>query len=188
MNNEYQIILDAVRQNFASVVWAHKVQEKQADIFLSQYRWIETINIFAGALTSCGIIATIFMDTLVMKVITAVLSFVTLFIAAYFKSFDLKELQKEHKSCANKFIVERNNLLQIICELHLMEKGPSDIKEEYINTMKRLNVLYVEAPSTSDKALKLASKALKEKEEYTFSDEEIDRFLPEALRGRIKGN
>ena len=31
--NEYQILLDIVRQTFASVVWTHKIQEKQADIY-----------------------------------------------------------------------------------------------------------------------------------------------------------
>lgn len=29
----YQVLLDVVRQNFASVVWTHKIQEKQADIY-----------------------------------------------------------------------------------------------------------------------------------------------------------
>ncbi|MGQ7392087.1 hypothetical protein ACTGVH_10415 [Streptococcus suis] len=33
-----------------------------------------------------------------------------------------------------------------------------------------------------NKAYKIASKALKENEEFTFSDEEIDKFLPESLR------
>jgi len=28
-------------------------------------------------------------------------------------------------------------------------------------------------------------KGLKEREEYTYSNEEIDRFLPSQLRGRI---
>ena len=28
--NEYQILLDVVRQNFASVVWTHKIQIKQS--------------------------------------------------------------------------------------------------------------------------------------------------------------
>lgn len=38
MNNtedtrEYKILLDVVRQSYASVVWTHKIQEKQADIY-----------------------------------------------------------------------------------------------------------------------------------------------------------
>ena len=49
-----QVLLDEVRQNFASVVWTHKIQEKQADIYASRYKMFETCNnIFAG-FTSCG--------------------------------------------------------------------------------------------------------------------------------------
>ena len=183
--NQYQIILDEVRQNYASVVWAHKVQEKQSDIYLNRYKWIEIINILAGSLTSCGIITTIFIDTLVMKIITAVLSFVTIFIAAYYKSFDLKELQKNHKCSANHFIVERNNLLHVIADLHLMRKSPEEIQQVYVEIMDRVNELYVNAPPTSNEALKMAKEALSINMEYTYSDDEIDNFLPESLKGRI---
>lgn len=37
--NEYQVLLDAVRQNYASAVWTHKIQIKQADIYAVQYRY-----------------------------------------------------------------------------------------------------------------------------------------------------
>lgn len=29
--NEYQVLLVVVRQNYASVVWTHEIQDKQAD-------------------------------------------------------------------------------------------------------------------------------------------------------------
>lgn len=34
--NEYQVLLDVVRQNYASVVWTHKIQIKQADIYATR--------------------------------------------------------------------------------------------------------------------------------------------------------
>lgn len=49
MENNHQILLDEVRQNFASVVWTHKIQEKQADIYAEQYKLLETINILLAA-------------------------------------------------------------------------------------------------------------------------------------------
>ena len=33
MDNEYSILEDSVRNTFGSVVWSHKIQEKQADIY-----------------------------------------------------------------------------------------------------------------------------------------------------------
>lgn len=35
--NEYQVLLDVVRQNYASVVWTHKIQIKQADIYATRF-------------------------------------------------------------------------------------------------------------------------------------------------------
>ena len=49
------------------------------------------------------------------------------------------------------------------------------LNEELVNT-------YRGAPKTINKAYEIASKALQKNEEFTFSDEEIDKFLPETLR------
>ena len=93
MNNEYQMLLDEVRQNYASVVWTHKIQEKQADIYHEKYAKLETVNILVASVTSCGIVSTIFCDNIWAKIIAAVLSFITLTITAYFKSFDIKGIK-----------------------------------------------------------------------------------------------
>lgn len=189
MQNEiedYQILLDAVRQNFASVVWTHKIQEKQTDIYSKRYKIFETINVAIAALTSCGV-ASLMTDQncIWVKIGTCVLSFLTLAITAYFKSFDLKSLEKQHKDAANSFIVIRNDLLQIITDIYMKNGTAQDINARYQEIMKRLNSLYITAPGTSNRAVKLASKALGKDKEYSYTDEEIDRFLPPTLRGKL---
>lgn len=183
---KYQILLDIVRHNYASAVWTHKIQEKQAEIYHKQYAALESINIIAAAFTSCGIITTIFVDSLIAKIASAVLAFLTLSITAYYKSFDLKNMEQKHKESANKIIVIRNELMEIIAEIQLQEKPIKDIEIDYLNIMNRLKNLYVDAPSTTTRAVKKATKALNVNNEYTYNEEEIDHFLPPALRGRIK--
>ena len=185
---DYQVLLDLVRQNFASVVWTHKVQEKQADIYVEYYAKLQTMNIIAASITSCGIVSTIFAGDafqLVLKIVTATLSFFTLCITAYFKSFDLQTLGKQNKEAANQFLVIRNELLQIIGDIHIQKENLQDIEGRYSDIIRRLNELYVSAPSTTDKAVKRATQALNIKQEYTYSEEEIDRFLPASLRGKV---
>lgn len=67
--NEYQVLLDVVRQNYASVVWTHKIQIKQADIYATRYRHLENINVILAAATSCGAVS-IFadQDSFVLKI------------------------------------------------------------------------------------------------------------------------
>ena len=100
---QYQVLLDVVRQQYASVVWTHKIQEKQADIYFKRYNCLETVNIIFASATSCGIVSTIFFGELCAKIITMFLSFVTLAITAYYKSFDLKSIGYGNKVSANEF-------------------------------------------------------------------------------------
>ena len=48
--------------------------------------------------------------------------------------------------------------------------------------MEDLHLVYSSAPSTSYQAYREAQKALKQNEDMTFSDEEIDAFLPNELK------
>lgn len=186
MNNKYQLLLDEVRQNFTSVVWTHKIQEKQADIYRENYSMLESINIFAAALTSCGIVSTIFCNSLSAKIIAALLSFVTVAITTYFRSFDIKNMEKQSKDAANRLVVVRNDLLHIIAEIHMKSRSVDDINHDYIQIMNALNKIYVEAPSTTQKAVERAAAALEIDNDYTYTEEEIDHFLPPALRGKVK--
>jgi len=48
--------------------------------------------------------------------------------------------------------------------------------------IEELKLIYKFAPETDSKSYKLAREALKLNEELTFSDEEIDQFLPSELK------
>lgn len=182
---QYQVLLDVVRQQYASVVWTHKIQEKQADIYFKRYNCLETVNIIFASATSCGIVSTIFFGELCAKIITMFLSFVTLAITAYYKSFDLKSIGYGNKVSANEFLVIRNRLLRIIADIHIHRKSCEEIEDDFSRVMETLDNLYARAAQTTDDAVKMAMKGLKEREEYTYSNEEIDQFLPSQLRGRI---
>ena len=185
--NDYQLVCDLIRQQFASVVWSHKIQEKQADIHAEKYSKLEAVNIIAAALTSCGIVGLIFQDdnSLGLKIATAIFSFVTLAISAYYKSFDPSSKSKENKNAANKLIGIRNELLSLIADCHIQEKSAEEIKERFDEVNLQLNKLYLELPTTSDRAVDRATVALKNNE-YSYTEDEIDRFLVSSLKGKIK--
>ena len=73
-----------MRDSYASVVWSHKIQEKQADIYAEKFKKMENVNIVAASLTSVGIVALIFTDPLWVKLVSALISFATGYITAYF--------------------------------------------------------------------------------------------------------
>ena len=53
---------------------------------------------------------------------------------------------------------------------------------------QELVVIYEKAPQTISKAYREAQKALKLHEELTFSDDEIDLFLPKTLKKKNRYN
>lgn len=185
--DNYQVVCDMIRQQLASVVWTHKIQEKQADIFSERYSRLETANIFVAALTTCGIVGLFFQNenSIWLKLLTAFFSFATLAISAYYKSFDPLAKFKMNKDAANKLIGIRNDLISLIADCHIQVKTAEEVKSEFDELQKQLNQMYLELPSTSNMAVKRASIALKNNE-YSFSDDEIDCFLVSSLKGKVK--
>ncbi len=180
--DNYQVLEDAVRDSYGGVVWTHKIQEKQADICAVKFKKMETVNIVAASLTSAGIIAIIFTDPLWLKLISAIVSFATVYITAYYKSFDLQKLVASHKATANKIIAVRDKYKVLLTEIKLQSDSVENLLTKYNELVKETNGIYLEAPTTTDKAVEMAREALKVKKDNTFTDEEIDSFLPQSLR------
>ena len=84
------------------------------------------------------------------------------------------------------FLVVRNELLHLIGEIHMQEKSVNELDEKFHGIEETLNALYLSAPSTTDDAVVAASIALGTNKDYTYTNDEIDRFLPPTLKGTIK--
>lgn len=182
MHRTYSTLEDVVRQTFATVVWSHKIQEKQCDIEIKKYHIIEAINIFFASLTSAGVIGLAFKGTFIIKLLTALVSFVTVFCSTYLRCFHTQDIIFKHKVTAQKLVAIRNKLVSLIADIHLECGGYDELKHTYDLLLNELHVVYADAPSTTKEAVQQAKVALVENQDYTFSDEEIDRFLPAQLR------
>lgn len=95
-------------------------------------------------------------------------------------------MEKQHKDAAEHFLVVRNELLHLIGEIHMQEKSVNELDEKFHGIEETLNALYLSAPSTTDDAVVAASIALGTNKDYTYTNDEIDRFLPPTLKGTIK--
>lgn len=181
MSDKLNILEDTVRVSYAGVVWSHKIQEKQADICNQKYKRLETIRIVASSITSVGIIALIFVDELWVKLVSALVSFVTVMISALFKSFSTQELCTIHKKAAHTLLIVRDKYQHLLMEIRIGEKNYYELNNEYIELEKEKHKAYSDSPSTSDRAVELASQALKVKGDNKYTDEEINNFLPKIL-------
>ena len=182
MDENHKLLYSEIAEKYVSVVWSHKIQEKQSDIYVGRYKKIETINIIAASLTTVGVVSIIFSDELWIKIISAILSFVTVFVGLYYKSFDLKALAQNHKNAANKLIHIRDELRLLLLSVKMESASSEELLKEFKNITRELDEIYADAPTTSDKAVSLAGKALKINGDNTVTETEINAIIPENLR------
>ena len=87
-----------------------------------------------------------------------------------------------HKATANRLIEIRDQYKILLTKIRLRADSLENLILIYENLVNKTDQIYFESPRTSNKAVRRASKALKINKDNTFSDEEIDSFLPESLR------
>lgn len=170
-----------LRESFGRVVYSHKTHEKCADILLHRLAIVKTTQIILSAVTTGGLLAAVFGAGSIVAGVTAIVSTALLALNAYTKDYDLGELAQKHRQAASDLWVIRETYLSLITDL-LSGLPVTEARPMRDDLLERLHGIYEGAPSTTFPAYRLAQKALQTQEELTFSEEEIDSFLPRELR------
>ncbi len=181
-NSNMDVLEAQIRELFGRTVWSHKTQEKCADILNSRNHNIKIVQIILSALTTTGILITVFGDNKVIGIISALISTILLILTAYTKNYNLGQLAQKHSDAAAKLWNVREKYLSLLTDIKINAVSEAEVRKQRDTLQKELFTIYKGAERTINKAYSQATKALKEKEELTFKDEEIDAFLPEKLR------
>ena len=171
-----------LRECFGRVVYSHKTHEKCADILLTRLSRIKFFQIVLSAVTTGSFLTMILGSGKEAAVIGVIVSTVLLVLNAYTKNYDLGELAQKHKQAANDIWLIREQYLSLLTDLTAGGKTNEAIQTERDRLVVSLHGIYAGSPSTTYAAYRQAQDALKHNEEMTFSDEEIDAFLPRQLR------
>ena len=179
-----KILEGQLRECYGRVVYSHKAHEKCSDILLNRLSLIKRWQIILSALTTSGFIATFFGAGEIGVAIGAVISIVLLVLNFYMKDYDLGELAKKHKQAANEIWFIREKYLSLLTDLAMAidEEEIESLQVERNKLLTALHDVYSGCPNTNSDAYKKAQDSLQTKEDMTFSDEEIDAFLPNELK------
>ena len=116
------------------------------------------------------------------QLVTAILASLATAVTIYQLSFDPEHAIHEHRKCARRLWLIREQYVNLLADLADGAVGDDQVRERRDALVTDLEEIYLDAPDTSPEAYRAAQVALKVKEEMTFSDEEIDQFLPKSLR------
>jgi hypothetical protein len=135
-----------------------------------------------SAVTTAGFIGAVFGAGKVGAVLGLIVSTVLLALNSYTKNYDIGELAQKHKQAANDLWLIREKYLSLLVDLAMREKPVESLQEQRDQLVAQLHAVYSGAPSTTLPAYKKAQEALQKLEDMTFSDSEIDAFLPKELK------
>jgi len=181
--SEQKVLLESqIREIYGRVVYTHKTHEKCADVLKERNDCLKITEVILSALTTTSILIVIFGEGIIFQFLAAFFSTTLLCLSLYSKDYNLLALAEKHKQAAVDILEVREKLLSLLVDIRIGNKDVSDYQVERNKLNEQLLNTYRGAPKTINKAYKIASKALQKNEEFTFSDEEIDKFLPESLR------
>lgn len=174
--------LENIRESFGKVVYTHKTHEKNCEICNYQATLIKTLNIVLISITSGTLLTTFFTDNPSFVKISAVISTFLLAFSIFQISFNPEREAELHKRTALKLWKIREEYINLMIDILNPNIPETKTIKQRNSLINRLDQIYQNAPNTSNKAYLKAQKALKIKEEMTFSEEEIDLFLPKELK------
>jgi hypothetical protein len=171
-----------IRECFGRVVYTHKTHEKQADILAKWRHTLSVAQIVLAAIGSGSFIATLFGNGPIGAAVGSVVSLLLLTLNAYTKAHDLGALAQQHKQAASDLWLVREQYFSLLTDLRLGLLSMDDVTARRDELMLHLQEVQQGAPATTPKAYAQAQTALKDRQDLTFSDSEIDAFLPGPLR------
>lgn len=183
MNDDARVLEGQIRECYGRVVYTHKTHEKCADLLFERHKLIKLFQVILSALVTGGILTTLADDLkLLATVISALLSTALLALNSYTKDYDLGEIAQKHRRAAADIWLVRERYLSLLADMRSSSVTLIDARLARDSLLEELHAIYTGAPSTNYKAYREAQKALQSMEDMTFSDAEIDAFLPKDLK------
>jgi len=179
MNN---LNLQVIRESFGRVVYSHKTHEKAAEIAERTTKRVKWLNIVLTAITSGSLLSTIITNETILLYIGAVFAAFTLSFTIFQLSFRPEEEFEKNRNIAKELWYIREKYVNFLSDIMSNNLSDDSIMSKRDQLVEELKLVYKFAPQTNPRAYKLARKALKIDEELTFSNEEINHFLPDGLK------
>ena len=179
--NGYDYVLATARELYGRAVYSHKTHEKERQIWSDKARLMYWINLGLVSATTVFAVISVALQPRWVLILTALFASATTAFVVWQASFDPVGKENQHRTAAKELLRIREQLLLLIEQCHIGSEQLPILQAHLESTARELCALYKFAPDTSSAAYLQARAALKGGE-FTFSDQEIDAFLPTRLR------
>jgi len=184
--------LSIIRQSFASSVFTHKVQEVASE---NQEKNVFIIKIVNIVLVSIVLVLLLVQasnpENLIFSYIGAGITVAEIIFLIIQLSFNFEQRVIMHKNSALKYMGLRDAYRSLITDVMNESISVNEMVARRDLLQREYQIISDLAPQTDSKEYTEAQKRLNKRgsvsgEEFTWSDDEIDWFLPETLRIKKK--
>ena len=170
-----------LRNCYANIVYNHKIQEKAADRCRHTLTKLQVTEIALSAATTVGLVTVLLGTGKIGTAISLLLSGILLAITLVTKEFDLGDKASKHADSAARLLSLREAYFSLLCDIRSGLITAEKARKLRDQLSERSSQIFTSAPRTDSKDYKTACEALQKNEEYSFSNEEINKFLPKEL-------
>lgn len=164
------------------MAYSHKTHLKMADRLGGRQSQIKLIQIIVSGIIAGGAVGTVFADTPAVGIVTATIATLNLVLTSYLKDVNPGATAALHCEAGSKLWKVREDFLSLLTDAQDRQTSLADLQQRRDAILVDLADIYRGAPPTDGTAYAEAQDALKNKEDLTFSEEELDHLLPKALR------
>jgi SMODS and SLOG-associating 2TM effector domain family 4 len=182
-NDERYALESQVRECFGRCAYTHKTHEKMAESCATRLRVVKWLQIILSALTTGGAVGVLFdRSSTFYPYATAILAISLLIFNSYVKDLDPGQAAQKHREAASDIWNVREAYLSLLTDIRDTSFDLAGLRKRRDELQSQLYKIYRSAPHTDRKAYGKAQDSLKNREDLTFSDAEIDAFLPNPLK------
>lgn len=160
-----------LKKLYDDILWTHKTQEKQADIYSEKASRWKIASIACVALTGSGLLTGILSSFYIVQVISVFIAATSLFVTVYREAMDYESKSHACAIAATEFLALRSRAEEVACDADSGECDTARFKGELQQLTDLYGTLCRTAPRTSDEAVKRAEKA---RDDGEFSEMEMD--------------
>ena len=169
-----------IREAFGKVTYTQTCHEKMIKRYMFWDNIIKISQIVLSAFTTGSFLVTILSNEKISSIIGAIFSVILLILNTYVKDFNLSDIAQKHIKAADLLWKVREEYITLLTDFEILE--PNYIMEKRDELQNRTAIIYSDSPRTDSKSYSEAQKSLKQDEEQTFSEHEIDIMLPNSIR------
>lgn len=178
---EYKEKLESqIKEQYGKLVYSYTCHWEDVAILRSRNNLLKWNEIILTAISATGIVSFFIFDSKWLAAIGAVFSTLSLAITLFTKEYNVDEKIISHQKSADDLWIIKEKYISLLTDIGQI--NPDEVCKRWDDLVEESSVIYKAALPTSAKAYARAQNQIKNKEYQFFTDDELDKMLPNHLR------